>query len=321
MAILSNIIDRDLAKKRLLSKMKVLCRDFNWEVRKAIAGHISKIFNLLDQEECDKHLFEIMVELIDDEENEVKNLAIDGFLHNIDKFSESKIDEECIGIVVDLIKNDASKELILEKLDTIIEKSETLRKHFSNREYYEHTDAEFRKKIIFNSPALTASVGEKYFMENIYEQYKKLLKDEDEKVRVKIASGIHEMISIFGTIGSYHNEFEKHISSLMLDKSVAVQGALLVYLDEVVQVLIPTEVTDEMIEEGIDKKISTFKNTFCKNFLKMEEVIRQNWRHLNRWLDCCFKIIENLENSTIVKKFLPVVITHLKKGGFETRRS
>lgn len=123
-------------------------------------------------------------------------------------------------------------------------------------------------------------------MENIYEQYKKLLKDEDEKVRVKIASGIHEMISIFGTIGSYHNEFEKHISSLMLDKSVAVQGALLVYLDEVVQVLIPTEVTEEMTEEGIDKKISTFKNTFCKNFLKMEDVIKQNWRHLNRWLDC-----------------------------------
>lgn len=94
MAILSNIIDKEVAKKRLLSKMKVLCRDFNWEVRKAITGHISKIFNLLDREECDKHLFEIMIELMDDEENEVKNLAIEGFLNNIDKFSESKIEEE-----------------------------------------------------------------------------------------------------------------------------------------------------------------------------------------------------------------------------------
>lgn len=71
--------------------MQNLCRDFNWEVRKAIAGKITNIFNLLDHEGCDKHMFDIMVELLDDEENEVKNLAIEGFFNNIHKFSEKKI--------------------------------------------------------------------------------------------------------------------------------------------------------------------------------------------------------------------------------------
>jgi hypothetical protein len=51
MSILSNIIDPETAKKKMLPKIKKLCRDFNWEVRKAIAGHISKIFELLEEDE------------------------------------------------------------------------------------------------------------------------------------------------------------------------------------------------------------------------------------------------------------------------------
>jgi hypothetical protein len=91
MAIISNLIDSEIAKKKLLGRMQNLCRDFNWEVRKAITGKITSIFNLLDPEGCDKHMFDIMVELLDDEENEVKNLAIEGFFHNIHKFTEKKI--------------------------------------------------------------------------------------------------------------------------------------------------------------------------------------------------------------------------------------
>lgn len=93
MAMLSNVIDKDAAKKKLLPKMKMLCRDFNWEVRKAITGSIGCVFNLLTREECDRHLFDIMVELLDDEEAEVKSLAIEAFLDNFEKFTEQKIEE------------------------------------------------------------------------------------------------------------------------------------------------------------------------------------------------------------------------------------
>jgi len=72
MAMLSSKVDREIAKKRLLPKMKSLCHDFNFEVRKAITGKIDNMFNLLEKDECDKHMHQIFIELLDDEEIEVK---------------------------------------------------------------------------------------------------------------------------------------------------------------------------------------------------------------------------------------------------------
>lgn len=262
MATISNIIDQDTAKRRLFNKMKALCRDFNWEVRKAITGHISNIFNLLTKEEADKHMFEIMTELLDDEENEVKHLAIEGFFDNINKFTDKCIETNCVELIIDLIKNKETKEFVLEKLDTVIQNCSVLRKHFGCKEYYNSEDEEIRNKVIFNSPSLITALGEKYFIENIYEQYKKLLKDTNIDTRERLAEGMHEMVQAFGTISSYKFGFEKHVSALMLDRSTRVQGALLVHLPKIAEVLIPDDITDQMKEEGLDGKISSYKSTF-----------------------------------------------------------
>jgi hypothetical protein len=209
MAMISNVIDRETAKKKLLSKMKTLCRDFNWEVRKAITGSIHCVFNLLTREEWDLHLFEIMVELLDDEEAEVKNLAIEAFLENVDRFTEKKIEEGWFEIFVDLVQNQSNKEVVLEKLDSVIQSSESIRKILWRQEYCEGDDEELKRKIIFNSPSFIAALGEKHFTENILESYKNLLKDPNDEVRQKCAKGIHEIIKIFGVVTSYNNEFDK----------------------------------------------------------------------------------------------------------------
>jgi hypothetical protein len=52
----------------------------------------------------------------------------------------------------------------------------------------------------------------------------------------------------------------------------------------------------------------------------MEEVVKSNWRHFTRWIDCVYKIITIYDSSTIVKKIIPIIVTHLKKSGRETRR-
>ena len=321
MAMISNVIDKETAKKKLLSKMKTLWRDFNWEVRKAITGSIHYIFNLLTREEWDIHLFEIMVELLDDEEAEVKNLAIEAFLENVDKFSERKIEESWFDIFIDLINNKSNKELILEKLDTVIQNSESIRKMLCRKEYWEGDDEDLKRKIIFNSPSFIAALGEKHFMENIFDSYKNLLKDPNCEIRQKCAKGIHEIITIFGTISSYNNEFDKHITLLMLDKSAIVLGTLLTNLHTAAEVLIPNDITGEIKESGLETKINSFRNTFLKNMLKMEEWIKQNWRYLNQWIDWVFKMIDILGQTNIVKKFVPIILTHLRKDGRETRKS
>jgi hypothetical protein len=99
-------------------------------------------------------------------------------------------------------------------------------------------------------------------MENIFDSYKNLLKDPSDEIRQKCAKGIHEIVKIFGTISSYNNEFDKHITLLMLDKSAVVLGTLLTNLHLVADVLIPSEITGEMKECGLESKISSFRNTF-----------------------------------------------------------
>lgn len=195
-----------------------------------------------------------------------------------------------------------------------------MRTHFGAKEYLEHENATLRNKIIFNSHWIIKTLGVEYFMENMNKKYESLVKHEDEHIRVKIAENIDQVVEAFGTTSAYKNEIEKHVTTLMLDKSSNVVGVLLVHLDKVVKVLIPEELTDEMVELGIDKKKQTFKTAFSKNLIKMEDIVKNNWRHLVRWIDCVFKIITVYDSSTIVKKFIPIIITYLKKGGRETRK-
>jgi hypothetical protein len=195
-----------------------------------------------------------------------------------------------------------------------------MRTYFGAREYLEHENTTLRNKIIFNSHWLIKTLGDEYFMENINKKYEDLLKHEDENIRVKIAENIDQVVEAFGTISAYKNEIEKHVITLMLDKSPSVVGVLLVHLDKIVDVLIPDELTEEMIELGIDKKKQAFKTALSKNLIKMEDIVKNNWRHLIRWIDFVFKVITIYDSSTIVKKFIPIVITHLKKGGRETRK-
>mmetsp|Transcript_17645 Transcript_17645/g.17366 ORF Transcript_17645/g.17366 Transcript_17645/m.17366 type:complete len:87 (+) Transcript_17645:222-482(+) len=83
-----------------------------------------------------------MVDLLDDEESEVKNFAIEGFFNNIDKFSPQKVEDNCIGIISDLIKNEENTEFLNDCIEIAIEKSEVLRKHFGSPEYMQQEGSE-----------------------------------------------------------------------------------------------------------------------------------------------------------------------------------
>mmetsp|Transcript_23710 Transcript_23710/g.21073 ORF Transcript_23710/g.21073 Transcript_23710/m.21073 type:complete len:99 (+) Transcript_23710:61-357(+) len=98
----------------------------------------------------------------------------------------------------------------------------------------------------------------------------------------------------------------------MTDKSADVQGAILVYLDEIVQVLLPSTTTEEFEENEIAKKIGMYKVTFCQNFINMEETVKSNYRHLIRWIDCHYKLIDLFDSTMIIKKTIPILINHLK---------
>ncbi|NQX99028.1 MAG: hypothetical protein HRT73_14305 [Flavobacteriales bacterium] len=57
-------------ENKWLPRISSICKDFNWEVRKAMTQNLESVFNRLEKqtELCDKYLSEELLELIDDEE-------------------------------------------------------------------------------------------------------------------------------------------------------------------------------------------------------------------------------------------------------------
>jgi hypothetical protein len=52
--------------------VKQLCQDFNWEVRKEMCSHLFSISLYIGEEASIKFIYPELVELLDDEESEVK---------------------------------------------------------------------------------------------------------------------------------------------------------------------------------------------------------------------------------------------------------
>lgn len=71
-------VPKEEFKRDLLPKVSHLCRDFNWEVRKTLSEILGSLFDLLEdsRELCDRYLFEQVMDLIDDEEAEIRNLIV-----------------------------------------------------------------------------------------------------------------------------------------------------------------------------------------------------------------------------------------------------
>ena len=85
-------------KTKILPWASRLAKDFNWEVRKAIALNLDTYFEILknDKALCDEYLYDELLDLIDDEESEVRDLAIKQFnkmcYFTAEKFREKGID-------------------------------------------------------------------------------------------------------------------------------------------------------------------------------------------------------------------------------------
>lgn len=60
---------------KLLSKIRSMCQDFNWEVRKEMCLNLVKVCKYLGDQVTEEFILPELAELLDDEENEVKVVA------------------------------------------------------------------------------------------------------------------------------------------------------------------------------------------------------------------------------------------------------
>jgi len=93
-SVLDEIDEAEFESKWLL-RISSVCKDFNWEVRKTMAVNLEKVLIKLSSRPdlCDEYLFEELLELVDDEEEQIRDSAISLLCH-LDKFSGELIREK-----------------------------------------------------------------------------------------------------------------------------------------------------------------------------------------------------------------------------------
>ena len=102
-------------KSNLLPIVSRLCRDFNWEVWETLAQILGSLFTLLDncQDLCDQYLFEQIVDLIDDEEAEIRNLCV-RMITQFGKFTPETFREKGLSVLMNLLEQwDENTEYIM----------------------------------------------------------------------------------------------------------------------------------------------------------------------------------------------------------------
>jgi len=235
------------------------------------------------------------------------NLAIKAFFENIQNFSDRNLEENLVEVAIKIINeansSGSSRDYYLyDKLDDLIESSEYFRKLLWRPEWLINQTDEFKNKMIYKSSCFIQTLGSKFFFENFYEKYSELIKEEhktDPEYSPKwfIANDIHSVVKNLGAVECFSNDFEKNVTTLMTDKLLPVLGSLLQNLHVISDILFLPEVTDEMTELGLDKKVAGFKSTFMKNFIKIEDKVKDNWRYVNLWIDWAFRIMHHLHET------------------------
>lgn len=66
--------------QRCLPKVKALCQDFNWEVRRAMCKNLFKISLYIGSSKSQEQLYNEIIELIDDEESDVHHQSIKTYM-------------------------------------------------------------------------------------------------------------------------------------------------------------------------------------------------------------------------------------------------
>ncbi len=92
---------------KVLSKVRQLCQDFNWEVRKEMCQNLVHVSEYLGPHQAQTEIFSEIEELLDDEEVEVKTQAIKSLVKHLQLvFDESfKTSERMVATVIRLLQS------------------------------------------------------------------------------------------------------------------------------------------------------------------------------------------------------------------------
>nr|CCA20917.1 conserved hypothetical protein [Albugo laibachii Nc14] len=215
-----------------LEKMVSLCQDTDADIRKCMCIQVDSLARAISHDTADSVILDELLELLNDEEEQVKKAAFSAFLSLLDYYSSQtrrdRIIPEITHFVVDqpifiipllaekygilMTKLSSLGELSIDNTENgshIADTTSMLLEGFTH--LIKHEDPTIRRYCAYNFPAVVKAFRLSYLcilLENIMPA---LATDSDAKVRMHLAAGIHEVALIAG----FNHSF-RYVKPLML---------------------------------------------------------------------------------------------------------
>lgn len=221
LAALAKKVEIEEMESLVIPKISSMCKDFNWEVRRAMGENLEAIFSRLEgkQELCDEYLLDEYLEMVEDEETEVRGHALK-HLEHFDKFSREGVTEKVLPVLSRVLcrkPRDSFTDSIVQRLAPILNSVKTyvfdedspdakvIREEVVKliEEYAESPIVEEFEEIpkhlaiAYNFPGFAVLFGPERFTELLLPIYKKLSKHELTEIRTSLSLSFHEIVKVY----------------------------------------------------------------------------------------------------------------------------
>eukprot|EP01004_Peranema_trichophorum_P005285 NODE_414_length_2795_cov_23.818114_g355_i0.p1 GENE.NODE_414_length_2795_cov_23.818114_g355_i0~~NODE_414_length_2795_cov_23.818114_g355_i0.p1 ORF type:complete len:809 (+),score=132.24 NODE_414_length_2795_cov_23.818114_g355_i0:314-2428(+) len=312
-------LDSSSIEKLLLSKVIWLCQDTDYTVRMSMCAQLNSVARAVGLIKTKELISKELFELLGDEEAEVARVALTALVDMLSFFDQTYRKEHILPILRRYVAKPPKQlhQLLLSlfgrylfELSEDIDSDEDTRlfctffKSAAYRTYQDSQSTQWRELCAFNFPAVIKSIGVKKYSIYLSSTYKALCEDSSTETRKKMASGFHEVCSIFGEKAMHH--LKDCFLSLLQDSDLEVQYTIMCNLSTILQTFNDPSIPELERNELMIQCVAPIS--------QYEASVRHTWRKVSSLLKHfhCFPVI--FPSEVLHDKFIPILFHHLERG-------
>ncbi|DBA02891.1 TPA: hypothetical protein N0F65_005918 [Lagenidium giganteum] len=248
-------------------KMMAMCQDTDAEIRKCMCIQLDALARAVGEEKASAELLPELLELLQDEEEQVKQTAFLALLSLFDFFPAVERTKRIVPELVTIVE--AHPEYLVSclaeqygamsvKLATLSHLTSDVAPTFLEgySQLSARDDPQIRAFCAYNFPAMLQAFGPPFYSALLDDLLVKFCHDSTEKVRLHAAAGLHEVALLLGQQRS-----QRYVKPLFLmlikDEATAVQGTAISRVPQVMELLLGAVDDDQKsaLIDGVVKAI------------------------------------------------------------------
>jgi serine/threonine-protein phosphatase 4 regulatory subunit 4 len=250
-------------------KLMALCQDTDAEVRKCMCIQLDGLARAVGGDKACSELLPELLELLQDEEEQVKQNAFLSLVSLLDFFPANERTKRIIPQILNIVESnpDYLIHTLAEKMGILVTKLSTLN-HFTSdvasvflkclTELYANNEDKIRGFCAYNFPAFLKAFGNNFYTILVEDLLVKI----SEKVRLHIAAGIHEVANLMGQVKALRY-LKPLVLILIKDESVTIQGMILSRMPQLMLSLFGVADEEQKLStlEVVLKTIATYQSS------------------------------------------------------------